>query len=298
MQILRYIARGFIAIIILLSIFMPLVIPVNPMKQKQIGIEKESSETHLSAKMNKRSFFPILNISPFRVESQASLEGPSWRHWLGTDILGRDVLARMLLGGQVSFFIGFLATFVSLLIGIPAGALAGFSGGWKDRVFSRFVELFYAVPMLLLLILVSGTFELTSFSLAVLLGIFGWIVPARYMRGEALKLKEMNYVKYAVATGASRWHIIRTHLIPNGIGPVLVAASFNMANLILIEATLSFLGLGVRPPFPSWGRMVYDGLGFLNVAPWIYVPPMIMLFLAIFSYDILGQDLKRWLHSR
>ncbi len=242
--------------------------------------------------------FPLLSISPFRIDSRVSLKPPSRSHWLGTDILGRDILARLMLGGQVSFIIGFLATLISLLIGVPAGAIAGFSGGWKDRVFNRFVELFYALPILLFLILISGVYELNIISLSILLGVFGWIVPARYMRGEALKLKEMNYVRYAVATGASKWHIIRTHLIPNGIGPVLVAASFNMANLILVEATLSFLGLGVRPPYPSWGRMVYDGLGFLNVAPWIYIPPMVMLFLSIFSYDILGQDLKRWLHSR
>lgn len=298
MRILRYIARGFIAIIILLSICMPLLIPTSPLSQKPTSKETGLVEGHPSAKIEKLHFFPILDISPFRIQSNTSLKPPSWSHWLGTDILGRDILARMLLGGQVSFLIGFLATLISLFIGIPAGALAGFSGGWKDRVFNRFVELFYAIPMLLLLILISGTYELRTTTLAILLGVFGWIVPARYMRGEVLKLKEMNYVQYAMATGASRWHIIRTHLVPNGIGPVLVAASFNMANLILIEATLSFLGLGVRPPFPSWGRMVYEGLGFLNVAPWIYVPPMVMLFLSIFSYDILGQDLKRWLHSR
>ena len=298
MRILSYSAKGFIALIILLSVFMPLLIPTNPLSQKPIFKEKGLVEGRQTAQKGKSPLFPILDISPFRIQSDASLKPPSWAHWLGTDILGRDILARMLLGGQVSFLIGFLATLISLLIGIPSGAVAGFAGGWKDRVFNRFVELFYAIPMLLLLILVSGTYELTSVTLAILLGVFGWIVPARYMRGEVLKLKEMNYVQYAVATGASRWHIIRTHLVPNGIGPVMVSASFNMANLILIEATLSFLGLGVRPPFPSWGRMVYEGLGFLNVAPWIYVPPMVMLFLSIFSYDILGQDLKRWLHSR
>ncbi|RLE18744.1 MAG: peptide ABC transporter permease [Acidobacteria bacterium] len=298
MRILRYGARGFISILILLSICMPMLIPVNPMSRKSNGRETVSVEGQLTTNSRNASLFPILHISPFRIDSGASLKPPSGRHLLGTDILGRDILARMLLGGQVSFFIGFLATVISLLIGIPAGALAGFSGGWPDRIFNRFVELFYAIPMLLLLILISGTMELSIASLAIILGVFGWIVPARYMRGEVMKLREMNYVQYAVATGASRWHIIRTHLIPNGIGPVLVSASFNMANLILIEATLSFLGLGVRPPFPSWGRMVYEGLGFLNVAPWIYVPPMVMLFLSIFSYDILGQDLKRMIHSR
>ncbi|NOY23636.1 MAG: ABC transporter permease [Acidobacteria bacterium] len=236
MLILRYAARVFIVFIILLSACMSLLIPVSPLNQKSIGNGKGSTAGKSSVQVEKVPFFPILEISPFRIQSDASLKPPSWKHWLGTDILGRDILARMMLGGQVSFLIGFLATLISLLIGIPAGALAGFSGGWKEKIFNRFVELFYAVPMLLLLILISGIFELTTVKLAVLLGVFGWIVPARYMRGEVLKLKEMNYVQYAVATGASRWHIIRTHLIPNGIGPVLVAASFNMANLILVEA--------------------------------------------------------------
>ncbi len=292
MRWIRYIARGFILFIVLLTVLVPLLIPTTPIRNRNWP------SSGLSVKGKAGGYKPVLAISPFRVESNASLQPPSLKHWLGTDILGRDILARMLLGGRVSFLIGFFATLISLFIGIPAGAVAGFSGGWQDRIFNHFVELFYAVPMLLLLILISGTFELTSFSLAILLGVFGWIIPARYMRGEVLKLKEMDFVQYAVATGASRWHIIRTHLIPNGIGPVLVSASFNMANLILIEATLSFLGLGVRPPYPSWGRMVYEGLGFLNVAPWIYVPPMVMLFLSIFSYDILGQDLKAWLHNR
>ena len=295
MRLLSKCAYTFVLIVFFLTLATPLIMETNPLHAYRPLVSDGTSEIKVSGSRDDSSSRPW---SPFLVNGKASLQSPSFRHWLGTDILGRDILARLIFGARVSFWIGILATIVSLLLGIPLGALSGLVGGRVDTLFNRITELFYAIPMLLLLILVSGIFEFDVWVLAILLGVFGWIIPARYMRGEVIKLKEMNYVAYARVTGASTWHIMKTHLIPNGIGPVLVSASFNMANLILVEATLSFLGLGVRPPMPSWGGMIYDGLSFLQVAPWLIYPPMIMLFLSIFSYDVIGQDLKRRLHSR
>lgn len=286
-------ASAFLMFLLFLALGTPLLVKMDWTVTEITGISGQSSTESFG-----RNIFPLYRWSPFKVNPQESLVPPSLRHPLGTDILGRDQMARLILGAHVSILVGLFATLISLLIGIPLGAFSGYAGGFADRLFGRFVEGFYALPLFFLLVMAAGLFRLNIWTLSLLLGIMGWVVPARYMRNEALRLKQLDYVRYSYASGAPFGHLLRFHIIPNGIAPVMVSATFNMASLILVEATLSFLGLGVQPPVPSWGGMIMDGMQAVRVAPWLLVPPVVMVFLAIFSYDILGQYLKLKLQSR
>ncbi len=281
------IALTYIIILALVTMFIPLLVRTSITHQVHPASES----------MQEQGLFPLWKWSPFRVNPEHALQSPSSVHPLGTDMLGRDQLARLLLGAHVSFLIGLMATLISLLIGIPIGALSGLFGGLPDRLFSRFVEAFYALPVFFLLVLIAGLMRLDILSLAFILGVLGWVVPARYMRNETARLRNADFVRYSRATGATFRHLLLKHLIPNGIGPVVISASFNMANLILVEATLSFLGLGVQAPTPSWGGMIMDGSRTIRVAPWLLIPPALMIFFSIFSYDILSQYLKERFRS-
>ncbi len=289
-------ASVFLVLLLMLALGTPLLVQMS-WSTTELPVLSERDLPH-HARTSHKTLLPLYKWSPFRVNAEESLLKPSFRHPLGTDILGRDQLARLILGAHVSILVGLFATLVSLLIGIPLGAYSGYAGGLADRLFGRFVEGFYALPLFFLLVMVAGLFRLNIWSLSLVLGIMGWVVPARYMRNEALRLKQLDFVRYSYATGAPFTHLLRFHLIPNGIAPVMVSATFNMANLILVEATLSFLGLGVQPPVPSWGGMIMDGMRAARVAPWLLIPPVLMVFFAIFSYDILGQWLKLKLQSR
>lgn len=283
-------AAAFIIVVALVTVSTPLLVETRVMPQpdnRATGVESRNGSP-----LGRRGLLPLWRWSPFRVNPTDALQAPNVRHPLGTDILGRDQLARLILGAHVSFLIGLMGTIISLLVGIPLGALSGLFGGLADRLFHRFVEAFYALPVFFILVLIAGLIPLDTWSLAIILGILGWVVPARYMRNETARLRNADFVRYARASGASFRHLLITHLIPNGIAPVVISASFNMANLILVEATLSFLGLGVQPPTPSWGGMILDGSKAAHVAPWLLIPPAIMIFLSIFSYDILSQYLK------
>ncbi|NIM01025.1 MAG: ABC transporter permease subunit [Acidobacteria bacterium] len=247
---------------------------------------------------------PLWAQDPLRIDLAATLKSPSGAHWLGTDALGRDLTARIAYGGRVSLGIGILTSLFSLAIGVPLGALAGFRGGWTDAAVSRLIETVACVPSLLLAI------ALLAMSPAVLRGIpdvlrvalvlafAGWIPVARYMRGEFMRLKSAEMVEAARAAGASDLRIMVRHLLPSALAPVLVTASFAAASAILVEAALSFLGLGVQPPQPTWGGLLSDAREQIDQGWWLAVVPGLALYGAVLGFNLIGEGIRDRLDPR
>ncbi len=239
----------------------------------------------------------LFKYTPYQIDKSSFLSPPSTKHLLGTDGVGRDILARLIKGTSNSFFISFIATVVSLLLGSFLGGLSGYLGGWFDFAFSRIFELFYALPMMFILILVSPIVGANLLLFAIVLGLLGWLFVARLVRGEVLKLKNTPFLEYAEVNGANYYYLFKKHFFPYILPPLLPIAVFGFSGMLVAESSLSFLGLGVRPPEPSWGQMIYDGFTYLDIAPWIYVPPSILLFLTVLSLDIIGERFKK-IYSR
>ncbi|HUG28242.1 MAG TPA: ABC transporter permease, partial [Gemmatimonadales bacterium] len=215
-------------------------------------------------------FGPLLLADPAAMSDvMAGAEPPSAAHPLGTDGLSRDILARTVHGARVSLGIAALAVLVSVLLGTAVGAVSGYLGGWVDTVIMRLVDAGLAIPRLLMLLLLVLVWErIPLLTLAIIIGATGWLGTSRLVRGEVLRLREMEFVLAARALGASGTRIVTRHLIPNTAGPVAVSATLGVADVILLEAGLSFLGLGVQPPTPSWGGMILDARPELLSAPW------------------------------
>ncbi len=226
------------------------------------------------------------------------LVGMSARHWLGTDHYARDVLARMLYGARISLTIGFVAVGISVTLGTLIGAVAGFLGGWVDAVVMRFVDMVISFPRLVLLITIIAVFEPSIFLIVVVLGLTLWPSTARIVRGEILSLREREFVLAAEALGYSKRRIILKHLIPNALAPVIVAATLGIGNTIVLEAGLSFLGLGVQPPTPSWGTMVAAGRDYLLSAWWLSTFPGLAIVFTVLSFNLVGDGLRDALDPR
>jgi peptide/nickel transport system permease protein len=224
---------------------------------------------------------------------------PSAAHWLGTDKFGRDILSRVLYGARISLSIGFVAVGISITLGTLIGALAGYFGGWVDTVLMRFTDMMLAFPRLVLLIVVIAVFESPSIWLVVVvLGLTGWMGTSRIVRGEVLSLREREFVQAARALGMGDLRIITRHIIPNTMAPVIVSATLGIGLTILTEASLSFLGLGVQPPTPSWGNMVADGRDALTEAWWIATFPGLAIVLTVVAFNLLGDGLRDALDPR
>jgi oligopeptide transport system permease protein len=217
---------------------------------------------------------------------------PSAAHWFGTDELGRDLLARVVFGGRISLLIGLVATFVSLVIGVSYGAVAGYKGGRLDDAMMRFVDLLYSLPYIFLVILLLVFFSRSILMLFVALGLVQWLTMARIVRGQVLSLKQQTFVEAARALGASDRAIVFRHIVPNTLGPVIVYTTLTVPAIILQEAFLSFLGLGVQPPDASWGTLVSDGARVLVLFPWLVVFPGLALSLTILCFNFLGDGLR------
>ncbi|MEX2465843.1 MAG: ABC transporter permease [Gemmatimonadota bacterium] len=242
-------------------------------------------------------------ITPYDPVVQGSLlterlVGLSGAHPLGTDQFARDVLSRLLYGARISLSIGFLAVAISVTIGTTLGAVAGFLGGLVDTVIMRFVDMVISFPRLILLITIIALFEPSIFLITAVLGLTLWPSTARIVRGEVLSLKEREFVQAAVALGYSRPRIIFRHLIPNALAPVIVAATLGIGNTIVLEAGLSFLGLGVQPPTPSWGTMVDGGRGHLLDAWWLSTFPGLAIVFTVLSFNLVGDGLRDALDPR
>jgi oligopeptide transport system permease protein len=229
---------------------------------------------------------------PARQDLALSATPPSPAHWFGTDELGRDTLARVIYGGRISLLVGFVATLVSIVIGVSYGAVSGYRGGKLDEVMMRLVDILYSLPYIFLVILLLVFFSRSLVMLFVALGLVQWLTMARIVRGQVLSLKGQNFVEAARALGAGDREIIFRHIVPNTLGPVIVYTTLTVPAVILQEAFLSFLGLGVQPPAASWGTLVSDGARVLALFPWLVIFPGLALSLTLFCFNFLGDGLR------
>ncbi len=236
--------------------------------------------------------------SPTGIDVNRVLSPPSWSHPLGTDELGRDVLSRMLWGSRVSLSVGFIAMGIAVIIGTAVGSLAGFYGGKVDAVLMRFVDVMLAFPSFVLILAVIAIVPPSIFIIMAVIGITGWMDVARLVRAEFLTLKQRDFVLASKAAGAGSMRLIFKEILPNALSPVFVAATFGIAGAILTESSLSFLGLGVQPPHPSWGNILSSGKNNIETAWWLSLYPGLAILITVLSYNLVGEGLRDALDPR
>jgi oligopeptide transport system permease protein len=217
---------------------------------------------------------------------------PSAEHWLGTDPLGRDLATRILFGGQISLLVGVLATAVAAVIGVGYGLVAGLSSRRVDSLMMRWVDVLYAFPFITFVILLVTVFGRQFLLIFVAIGAVEWLTMARVVRGQVLSLKKLEFVQAARAAGAGFWHILFKHMLPNVMGPVIIYASLTVPGVMLLEATLSFLGLGIQPPDASWGVLISEGAASMAVYPWMLIGPSVFFTLTLLALNLLGDGLR------
>ena len=251
-------------------------------------------------------FANVLAPYPFAEQKLADrMQGPTAAHRLGTDDLGRDILSRLIYGARISLSVAVLVELVVVSIGVTVGLIAGFFGGWAETLLMRLTDTLLAFPDVLLAILLLGTLgaaaskpEISLFLVVMSLGITGWPPLARLVRGQVLSLRKREFVEAAIAMGASNGRILLRHILPNLLSPIIVAVTVDAAGVILSEATLSFLGIGVQRPFPSWGRMINDALDYYRSEPRLVVWPAVCLSLTVIALNFLGDGLRDALDPR
>jgi len=223
---------------------------------------------------------------------------PSARHILGTDEQGRDLAARMIHGTRVSILVGFIAVFIYVTMGVIIGALAGYYGGVVDMLVSRFIEIIICFPTFFLILTILALVGPSLVNVMLVIGVTGWTGIARIVRGEFLKIREMEFVQASRALGARDRTIIFRHMLPNALAPVLVSATFGIASTILIESSLSFLGFGVQPPTPSWGDILSQSRDFMDFAWWLTLVPGFAIFITITAYNLVGEGFQEAIDPR
>ena len=244
------------------------------------------------------AFGPIFSQSYQEQNLDLGAVAPSREHWLGTDTLGRDLLARSLYGGRISISGGLVATFVARTIGVTYGAVAGYVGGKVDAFMMRIVDILYALPFAIFVILLMVFFGRNIFLLFFAIGAVEWLTMARIVRGQVMSLKRMEFIEAARALGLGRRRIIFRHVIPNVLGPVIVYTSLTIPAVMLLESFLSFLGLGVQAPMSSWGVLIKDGSEKMEEFWWLLVFPGALFFLTLLSLNLLGDGLRDALDVR
>ena len=240
-------------------------------------------------------------IAPYAYDAQDLDLGatpPSAQNWLGTDIFGRDLMTQIMYGGRVSLAVGFVATAVALLIGVTWGAIAGYVGGKVDAVMMRMVDILYALPFMIFIVLLMVVFGRNMLLLFLAIGAVEWLTMARIMRGQVQSLRQQEFVEAAISIGLSPATIIRRHMIPNALGPVIVYTTLTIPSVMLLEAFLSFLGLGIQPPQTSWGLLISYGAETMEEFPWLLIFPGLALTLTLFSLNFLGDGLRDALDVR
>ncbi|MCB1854044.1 MAG: ABC transporter permease [Pseudomonadales bacterium] len=240
-------------------------------------------------------------IAPYSYQAQNLELGaspPSAAHWLGTDIFGRDLLTQIMYGGRISLAVGFVATSVALLIGVTWGAIAGYVGGRTDAVMMRLVDILYALPFMIFIVLLSVVFGRNMLLLFLAIGAVEWLTMARIMRGQVQSLRQQEFVEAAISLGLSPATLIRRHLVPNALGPIIVYTTLTIPNVMLLEAFLSFLGLGIQPPQTSWGLLISYGAETMEEYPWLLIFPGLALAITLFSLNFLGDGLRDALDVR
>ncbi|MBB6632718.1 ABC transporter permease [Cohnella thailandensis] len=238
-------------------------------------------------------FIPV--FSPFSHDTNELANknaAPSWTHWFGTDNLGRDMLVRTMTGAQISLFVGVMAAIIDFFIGIIYGAIMGYFGGKVDEIMNRISEILYAVPNLLVTILLLVVMEPSLTTIIVAMSITGWINMAWIVRGQMISLKNQEYALASQVLGAGHMRILFRHLIPNAMGPIIVTVTLSVPSAIFTEAFLSFLGLGVQSPKASWGTMISDSIGAMTLFPWRLFFPAFFLSLTMFAFNVLGDGLR------
>lgn len=235
---------------------------------------------------------------PDRINTSVILESPSRAHLLGTDVLGRDVLSRIIHGAGVSLSVGFVAVGISTLIGVLLGATAGYYGGTVDKVVMRFVDVMLCFPSFFLILAVIAFIGPSIWNIMVVIGVTSWMGVTRLVRAEFLTLRERDFVQAAISQGAGDLRIIFLHILPNAMAPVLVAATLGVASAVLLESGLSFLGIGVQPPDPSWGNMLTEGKDNIEIAWWLSVFPGLAILITVMGYNLLGEGIRDTLDPR
>ena len=240
-------------------------------------------------------------IAPYSYEAQdldLGASAPSAAHWLGTDVFGRDVLTQIMYGGRVSLAVGFIATAVALLIGVTWGAVAGYVGGRVDAVMMRMVDILYALPFMIFIVLLMVVFGRNVLLLFLAIGAVEWLTMARIMRSQVQSLRQQEFVEAAISLGLSPTAIIRKHVVPNALGPIIVYTTLTIPSVMLLEAFLSFLGLGIQPPQTSWGLLISYGAETMEEYPWLLIFPGLALTTTLFSLNFLGDGLRDALDVR
>ena len=235
---------------------------------------------------------------PNKPDVKRILDSPSSRHWLGTDQVGRDVLSRMLYGARVSLAVGFVSVGIATVIGIALGAAAGYNGGMVDASVMRLVDLMLVFPRFFLLLAVLAFLKPSIWTIMAVIGLTGWMGVARLVRAEFLTIKEREFVIWSQSIGANALRIIWRHILPNAMAPVLVAMTLGIPAAILTESGLSFLGLGVRPPYATWGNILNDGKEVIELAWWLSVYPGLAILITVLSYNLLGEGIRDALDPR
>lgn len=226
------------------------------------------------------------------------LEAPSAEFWLGTDRLGRDILSRLLYGGRVSLWVGFVAVGISVSIGTTLGLISGYFRRWVDEFVMRLVDIMLCFPSFFLILAVIAFLEPSLTNIMIVIGLTSWMGVCRLVRAETLSLREREFVAAARLAGTSTPHILLRHILPNALAPVLITATLGIAGAILVESSLSFLGLGVQPPMPSWGNMLMEGKATIETAPWLSVYPGLAILITVLGYNLVGESLRDLLDPR
>lgn len=234
----------------------------------------------------------ILPWDPAVQDLPHRLDGPSWQHWFGLDELGRDILARVLLGARVSLLVGTVVVGVSSIVGMAVGSISGYFGGRTDQIIGRIMDVLMAFPGMLLAIALVAVLGPSIVNVVMALAVIGWVGYARLVRGQVLRAREFEYVTAARAVGAGTFRLLTRHVLPSALPPLLVQATLGMAGAILSEAALSFLGLGVQPPTPSWGTMINGGRVHLLDAPHLTIFPGLFLAVVVLGFNFLGDGLR------
>jgi peptide/nickel transport system permease protein len=246
----------------------------------------------------------LVTVSPYDSEKSdmsSRLEPPSWNHPFGTDPLGRDLLTRILYGGRISLSVGLMVVVVTLVIGVPVGAVAGYFGGWVDNVLMRITDAALSLPTLMVLILLSAILREVELpfvernnvlTIALVIGLLSWMTVARLVRAACLTIREMEFVVAAHSIGAPDLRIVLRHILPNAVGPIIVESTLEMGYAIMEESGLSFLGFGIQPPTPSWGNLLSNAQEHMTKHPWLAIFPGLMIFLALISVNYIGDGLR------
>ena len=308
---------SFVLFMLLVSLFSPLLATNQPVVCKYEGkwyfpavieiFQSRSSTLHWVKKpkpFNLPQFnakkrlspddFAIWPLIPYH-ENEQTLDffaPPSGEHWLGTDELGRDVAARMIHGTSVSVKVGFISMGIAAVIGIFVGSIAGYFGGWVDAIVSRVIEIVICFPVFFLILAIMVWLEPNINNVMIVIGLTRWTSIARYARGEFLRIKGSDYILAARAQGVGHMRIMFRHILPNSLAPILVSITFGIAGAILVEAGLSWLGFGVQAPSPSWGNILRTAYDSLRVAPYLVYPPCIAIFIAVLSYNLVGDAFR------